>query len=136
LQAGQDRRQLVPALERETNLFDGCELQIGLGLESVAHDGECCGLRHRNPRIHSITPQTFAPAHPHQTQWLRRGHAFNARHYLGSVTDAFATQSGTADILLIAVNLYLLAGSFASHFLAEKLKAINGVGKDSGLQCS
>jgi len=56
------------------------------------------------------------------------------RGYLGPVADAFAIQGGTADILLIAVNLYLLAGSFASHFLAEKLKAINGVGKDSGLQ--
>jgi hypothetical protein len=35
-----DRRQLVAALERQTNLFDGRELQIGLGLKVVAHGGK------------------------------------------------------------------------------------------------
>src|ERR1035441_5767127 len=37
LQTGQDRRQLVPAPEGQANLFDGRDLEIGLGLEGVAH---------------------------------------------------------------------------------------------------
>src|ERR1039457_3020201 len=40
LQTGQDRRQLVPAPEGQANLFDGRNLEIGLGLEGVAHGGE------------------------------------------------------------------------------------------------
>ena len=40
LQTGQDGRQLVAALERQPNLFDGGDLQIGLGLEMMAHGGE------------------------------------------------------------------------------------------------
>jgi hypothetical protein len=35
-----DIAQLVATLERQTNLFDGRELQIGLGLKVVAHGGE------------------------------------------------------------------------------------------------
>jgi hypothetical protein len=37
LQAREDRRQLVPTPERQANLFDGDDLQVGLGLESMAH---------------------------------------------------------------------------------------------------
>jgi hypothetical protein len=37
LQAGQDRRQFIAALERQTNLFDGHNLEVGLGMERVAH---------------------------------------------------------------------------------------------------
>src|ERR1035441_7105848 len=39
LQTGQDRRQLVPAPQGQANLFDGRDLETGLGLEMVAHDG-------------------------------------------------------------------------------------------------
>jgi hypothetical protein len=37
LQTGQEGRQLIAALERQTNLFDGGDLQIGLGLELMTH---------------------------------------------------------------------------------------------------
>jgi hypothetical protein len=40
LQTGQDGRQLIAALERQPNLFDGRDLQIRLGLEGMAHSGE------------------------------------------------------------------------------------------------
>jgi hypothetical protein len=40
LQPGQNRRQLVPAPEGQTNLFDGRDLKIGLGLIGVAHGGK------------------------------------------------------------------------------------------------
>ena len=40
LQAGEDGREFVAALERQTNLFDGCDLQIGLGLVVMAHTGQ------------------------------------------------------------------------------------------------
>jgi hypothetical protein len=36
LQPRQDRRQFVAALERQANLFDGRDLEIGLSLEGVA----------------------------------------------------------------------------------------------------
>ena len=39
LQPGQDRRQLVPAPEGQANLFDGRDLEIGLGLIVVTHGG-------------------------------------------------------------------------------------------------
>jgi hypothetical protein len=39
LQAGEDRGQLVAALERQLNLFDGDDLQIGLGWEVMASGG-------------------------------------------------------------------------------------------------
>jgi alpha/beta superfamily hydrolase len=39
LQAGEDRGQLVAALERQLNIFDGDDLQIGLGWEVVAPGG-------------------------------------------------------------------------------------------------
>ena len=63
LQPGQDRRQLVAALERQANLFDGRDLEIGLGLEGVAHGGRTkanvAGSDTRNPRKHSITTPTM-----------------------------------------------------------------------------
>ncbi len=65
LQPGQQWRKFVATLERQTNLFDGRDLEIGLGSEMVAHGGECCGFRPRNPRHHSITTPTFARTHPH-----------------------------------------------------------------------
>jgi hypothetical protein len=40
LQTGEDGREFVAAFERQANLFDGGDLQIGLGLKSVAHGGE------------------------------------------------------------------------------------------------
>ena len=67
LQAGEDRRQLGAALERQTHLFDGRELESGLGLEVVAHGGECCRFRPWNPRKvqaqrrHSHTSITTKP---------------------------------------------------------------------------
>jgi hypothetical protein len=39
LQAGEDRGQLVAVLERQLNIFDGDDLQIGLGWEVVAPGG-------------------------------------------------------------------------------------------------
>jgi hypothetical protein len=39
-ETGEDGRQFVAALERQTNLFDGRELQLGLALEMMAHGGE------------------------------------------------------------------------------------------------
>src|ERR1039457_5145110 len=39
LQPGQDRRQLVPTAEGQANLFDGRDLEIGLGLIMVTHGG-------------------------------------------------------------------------------------------------
>ena len=56
LEARQDRRQLVPALERQANLFDGGDLEIGLGLEVVAHGEE----QQRMLRVQTPeTPPTF-----------------------------------------------------------------------------
>jgi hypothetical protein len=37
LETGEDGWQFVSTLERQANLFDGDDLQVGLGLESVAH---------------------------------------------------------------------------------------------------
>jgi hypothetical protein len=39
LQTGKDGRQFVAAPEWQANLFDGCDLEIGLGLERMAHGG-------------------------------------------------------------------------------------------------
>src|ERR1035441_10143178 len=52
LQTGQDRRQLVPAPEGQANLFDGRDLEIGLGLEGVAHG------RKQWRMLHGHTPET------------------------------------------------------------------------------
>ena len=53
LQASQHGRQFVPALERQTNLFDGRDLEIGLGLEMMAHGGD---------RLRMLQVQTAKPA--------------------------------------------------------------------------
>jgi hypothetical protein len=59
LEAGEDGREFVAALERQTNLFDGRQLQIGLGLVGMAHDG-------KQPRMlqgkTAESPQTFKPS--------------------------------------------------------------------------
>ena len=39
LEPRQNRRQFVATLERQTNLFDGRDLQIGLVLKIMAHGG-------------------------------------------------------------------------------------------------
>jgi hypothetical protein len=39
LESGEDGWQLVAAFERQPNLFDGRDLQIGLGLVGMAHRG-------------------------------------------------------------------------------------------------
>ncbi len=45
LQAGEDRGQLVAALERENDFFDRREAEFGLGGEELAHGiRECCGV--------------------------------------------------------------------------------------------
>jgi hypothetical protein len=47
------QRQLVAALERQTNLFDGRDLQIGLGWVVMAHGG-------RQPRMLQVqTPNSL-----------------------------------------------------------------------------
>jgi len=75
LQTGQDRRQLVPAPEGQANLFDGRDLEIGLGSKGggrmVENSGECCRVRRRNPHKRSIAPAIFAPSHSLQTQCIR-----------------------------------------------------------------
>src|ERR1035441_9782303 len=56
LQTGQNRGQFVAARERQANLFDGRDLEIGLGLKSVAHGvwlGRMLQLQTAKP------PQTF-----------------------------------------------------------------------------
>src|ERR1035441_2752707 len=56
LQTGEDRGQFVAARERQANLFDGCDLEIGLGLKGVAQGvwrGRMLQLQTTNP------PQTF-----------------------------------------------------------------------------
>ncbi len=35
----------------------------------AVNNDECCNIRRRNPRNHSIIPQIFARIHPHQTQY-------------------------------------------------------------------
>jgi hypothetical protein len=40
LETREDGRQLVTTLERQTNLFEGRDLQIGLALEMMAQRGE------------------------------------------------------------------------------------------------
>ena len=60
LEAGEERRQFVPALARQANLFDGRDLQFGLGLKVMAQGGECCRFRPLIPSIRSIFDPTFA----------------------------------------------------------------------------
>jgi len=60
LETGENRRQLVPALERQTNLFNGEDVQIGLVLEWVAH-GECLQIRSPKWPKRSKKVQTFEP---------------------------------------------------------------------------
>ncbi len=37
LQAGQEGRQLIAALERQEDLLNGNDLEVGLGMEASAH---------------------------------------------------------------------------------------------------
>jgi hypothetical protein len=56
LEAGKDGREFVAALERQPNLFDRRDLEIGLGLEVLAHDG--IGARMLQVQT-TESPQTF-----------------------------------------------------------------------------
>ncbi len=40
LEAGEDRRKFIATVERQANLLDGRELQIGPDLKTMAHRGE------------------------------------------------------------------------------------------------
>lgn len=46
--------------------------------------------------------------------------------YLGGVGGLFGMSGRTADMLLVAANLYLLAGSFVSVYVERKRKALGG----------
>jgi len=60
LQAREVGWQFVAALERQANLFDGCDLQVGLELEVMTHGGECLKIGSPKPRQRSKKGQTFA----------------------------------------------------------------------------
>jgi hypothetical protein len=53
LETREDGRQLVTTLERQTNLFEGRDLQIGLALEMMAHGGK----RRRRLQVQTSEPQ-------------------------------------------------------------------------------
>jgi len=56
LQTGQNWGQFVAARERQANLFDGRDLEIGLGLKDVAHG---VWLRRMLQLQTAKPPQTF-----------------------------------------------------------------------------
>src|ERR1035438_4158418 len=75
LQASQDRGQFVSARERQANLFDGRDLEIGLGLKGVAHGGWLGRMLQlqtaKPPQIFNHHPNIRSPtsaANPRQAQ--------------------------------------------------------------------
>jgi len=80
LESGEEGRQLIAAAQRQTNLFDGRDLEIRLGLVVVAHD-ECLEIRSSKRPKRSKKVPTFAQARSHFHQCQPRPRPFSRRHY-------------------------------------------------------
>ena len=83
LQAREDGRQFVAALERQTNLFDGRDLKIGLVLEVVAHGVEQWRMLQvqtsKSPHSFNHTPNIRTPTNE-QCSMPAHSFALNAAH--------------------------------------------------------
>ncbi len=68
----------------------------------AVNNDECCNIRRRNPRNHSIIPQIFARIHPHQTQYWQAHLRFTPGTNYGENLGSNLTISGTMGAALQA----------------------------------